>query len=35
MSDPTWEMLIDVLCRFSEVNDADCPYLLEQKCADR
>ena len=33
--DSAWKMLKDTSCRFSEVNDADCPYLLRRRCADR
>ncbi len=28
MVDSAWEMLTEFSCRFSEVNDADCSYLL-------
>ena len=35
LSDSVWGMLTEILYRFSEVNDADCPYLLGQRCADR
>ena len=34
MSDSVWNLLKNALCRYSEVNDAECPYLLWRRCAD-